>query len=347
MHAHRTALVMITRNEARCIARSLRSMRPWVDEMIVLDTGSTDETTRIAADEGARVAHFRWVDDFSAARNAALDMSHADWNIVVDADEHLVAGGEVLASLRQTAPDFLGRLEQFNAFQISHPAGSSTRTHTASSWLPRILPATVRYTGTIHEQPVSELPRHDLPVRLAHDGYLPDQLQTKGTRNLRLLDAAAQQHPQDAYIRYQLGKELDLQDRFEAATKEFSVALTILGPGAGRQPGWRHDLVLRQLHALKASERVSEALSLAEQEMGNWNDSPDFYFVLGDLMLELAIRNPANAPSLLPMIRDAWEQSLRIGENPTLEGSVHGRGSHLAEHNLALLRATEQATRDV
>lgn len=129
MHAHRTALVMITRNEARCIARSLRSMRPWVDEMIVLDTGSTDETTRIAAEEGARVAHFRWVDDFSAARNAALDMSHADWNIVVDADEHLVAGGEVLASLRQTAPDFLGRLEQFNAFQISHPAGSSTRTH--------------------------------------------------------------------------------------------------------------------------------------------------------------------------------------------------------------------------
>ena len=83
---NRIALVMIARNEARCIERCLRGARAWVDEMWVLDTGSTDATAMIAARCGARVAHFRWVDDFAAARNAALALTEADWCLVLDAD---------------------------------------------------------------------------------------------------------------------------------------------------------------------------------------------------------------------------------------------------------------------
>ena len=75
---YKTALVMIARDEARCIAGSLRSLRPWVDHMIVLDTGSRDGTPDIAHAEGAVVHAFTWVDDFAAARNAALDLSDAD-----------------------------------------------------------------------------------------------------------------------------------------------------------------------------------------------------------------------------------------------------------------------------
>lgn len=123
MPVHRTALVMIARNEARCIARSLRRLRPWLDEMIVLDTGSTDETQRIAADEGPRVAHFAWVDDFSAARNAALDLSDADWNIVADADEHLAEGGRCFAF---SATDGTRICGQIGAIQHA-PAESSKR----------------------------------------------------------------------------------------------------------------------------------------------------------------------------------------------------------------------------
>jgi len=74
--APRLALVVIARNEARAIERCLSSARPWVDEMVVLDTGSTDHTVALARACGARVHHFAWVDDFSAARNAAL--AHTD-----------------------------------------------------------------------------------------------------------------------------------------------------------------------------------------------------------------------------------------------------------------------------
>lgn len=72
----KTALVMIARNEARLISAVLHSMKPWVDEMLVLDTGSTDDTVAQAKTAGARVAHFTWVNDFSAAQKDSAARRH-------------------------------------------------------------------------------------------------------------------------------------------------------------------------------------------------------------------------------------------------------------------------------
>ena len=94
---------MIVKNEARSLARCLDSVAPWVDKMIVLDTGSTDDTIAIARAHGAEVYERRWTNDFAAARNAALAHSDADWNLVLDADEWLTSGGEIPAG---TAPRF-------------------------------------------------------------------------------------------------------------------------------------------------------------------------------------------------------------------------------------------------
>lgn len=335
----KTALVMIVRNEARCIVRCLRSARPWVDEMIVLDTGSADNTVALAQAEGARVHHFAWVNDFAAARNAALSLSDADWNLVLDADETLSDGAELIAALRQSMPTFIGRLDVRSSY-AGKGQGTDQKAQQASSWLPRVLPKGVRYEGRIHEQPVSTLPRRDLAVTVLHDGYMPEQMQAKGSRNRALLEAAVAAQPQDAYMHYQLGKDHDVHDRFSEATPAYTHALLLLGAQAGREPPWRHDLILRQLYALKATGRLEEAVHLAETEMANWPDSPDFYFVLGDVLLDFAAAHPEQASHLLPMIEGAWRQCLAIGENPQLEGAVHGRGSHLARHNLDLLLGT-------
>ena len=331
----RIALVMIARNEARCIVRSLRSVKPWVDEMIVLDTGSDDDTVALAQAEGACVHYFTWTDDFAAARNAALALSTADWNLVLDADETLAEGSDALAALRTQPPDFIGRIDVCSSYAV---AGSAMQA--SSSWLPRVLPAGVRYEGRIHEQPVSALPRVDLPIKALHDGYMPDQMQAKGARNRALLEAAVQSHPLDPYWRYQLGKDHEVHDRFEAAWTAYDAALQQLGPQARREPPWRHDLILRSLYTLKATGRLEAAIHLAELEMPNWPDSPDFYFVLGDVLLDFAAGRADEAAHLLPMIESAWRQCLQIGENPALEGAVHGRGSHLARHNLDALLGT-------
>src|SRR5580658_9834415 len=83
----RLSLAMIVKNEARCLARCLRSIEAMVDEIIIADTGSTDETIEIAKSFNATISHFTWVNDFSAARNFALDQAGGDWILVLDADE--------------------------------------------------------------------------------------------------------------------------------------------------------------------------------------------------------------------------------------------------------------------
>lgn len=318
------ALVMIARNEARCIARSLASVRPWVDEMIVLDTGSTDDTVRLATEAGATVHHFSWVDDFAAARNAALDLAHSDWCLVLDADEHLTAGGPVLAALRQQKTDHVGSIEINSRFGDGQQQGS------APTWLPRVLPSGVRYTGRIHEQPRHDLPTRRLAIHVDHDGYTAEPMKRKGDRNLVLLQAALREHPYDPYLHYQLGKDHEVHDRFEQACAAYAQA-------CARCPidtGYRHDLVIRYLFALKQAGRMSDAIQLAEAEMPNWERSPDFFFTLGDVLLSQATADPAEADSLLPMIESCWLRCLELGEAPELEGAVRGRGSHLAAHNL-------------
>ena len=104
----RTCLVVIARDEAATITRLLDSVRPFVDELLVMDTGSSDDTVRLAEAAGARVARFEWIDDFSVARNAALDAAGADWHLVLDADEWLTGegSGAALAALRTNGARF-------------------------------------------------------------------------------------------------------------------------------------------------------------------------------------------------------------------------------------------------
>lgn len=89
-------LSMIARDEEAFIASAIESVKDVVDEIIVVDTGSKDRTPAIARELGAKVLHFDWKDDFSAARNFGLKEVTSDWVLVLDADE------EMLRSRRQS-----------------------------------------------------------------------------------------------------------------------------------------------------------------------------------------------------------------------------------------------------
>ena len=325
------ALVMIVRDEARCIERCLNSARAWVDDMLVLDTGSKDDTAERAARTGARVFHFQWIDDFAAARNAALALTDADWRLVLDADEWIVRGAECLAALRDEPPNHIGQVSVINQFN-----GADGLDAESPSWLPRLLPRVVRYSGRIHEQPDTSLPRRRLPLVIGHDGYLDQQQQDKQGRNERLLRLALAEQPDDAYLIYQLAKDLELQGRFDAAAP-----LYVRAHAQGdTRAAWRHDLVLRLVFTLKKAHRFEQAMMLAEAEMPQWPHSPDFYFTLGDLLLDWAGAQPQRASELLPMIEASWVRALEIGDNNELHDTVRGRGSFLAAHNLAVLHGS-------
>ncbi len=325
---NRIDLVLIARDEARCIARCLDSVRPWVDAMWVLDTGSRDDTAAIARRCGAQVAQFDWCDDFAAARNAALAMSRAEWRLVLDADEWIDAAGQSLAPLRHASEPFLGQI-----CVVSQLDAAGNKLDEAPSWLSRVLPRGVAYAGRVHEQPQSDLPRRRLDLRVLHDGYRSAQAAAKQGRNRKLLALALEATPDDAYLHYQYGKDLELGGEHAPACEHYLQALT----ACAQLAAWRHDLVLRLLFSLKKCRRFDQALALAEQERPVLTGSPDFHFTLGDVLLDLAVHEPARGAALLPAIEQAWLHAIAIGEQPQLQDTVRGRGSYLAAHNLAVL----------
>jgi hypothetical protein len=325
------ALVMIARDEARCIERCLRSVAGLVDRDVgVGHRLGGRHAGACAALRRARCASWPWRDDFAAARNAALALTDADWRLVLDADEWI--GSRAPTSLQDVAA---GRHTAHRGC-CACPAWSmrgAAGVQQAPSWMPRLLPCGVMYRGRVHEQPVSPLPRQRLPLQVLHDGYLPEQMARKGDRNRRLLNRSLQLEGADPYLLYQLGKDHEVHGRFAQAAPCYGEALSGVDMGAL----WRHDLVLRQLFTLKKLGRFEQAMALASAEMPHWGESPDFYFTLGDLLLDWAVAQPQRSPELLPMIESSWRRALAIGDNPALPDTVLGRGSFLAAHNLAVL----------
>ena len=311
------ALTMIVKNEARSLARCLDSVAPWVDKMIVLDTGSTDDTIAIARAHGAEVYERRWTNDFAAARNAALAHSDADWNLVLDADEWLTSGGEYLQALRHDSRRAVHNI------RIDSDLGNGSNTLISSHRIPRILPRGVRYVGRIHEQPAHNLPVVDASVAVRHDGYMQAQLDTKKGRNLALLEETLAEMPDDPYMHFQLGKQYDIEQQYDKALSFYHRARELV---RDRSP-WYHDLVVRTIECLRHEGRLEEAMIFASDEMPYWDQSPDFYFVVGCLLLDQMQKRPAQGESLLPMIEESWLKALAIGRSGWQRhrpGQLHG-----------------------
>src|ERR1700733_12211624 len=185
-HRPKLSLAIIVKNEARCLARCLCSIQHVVDEMVIVDTGSTDDTAKIAEEFGGKIARFNWINDFSAARNFALDQTSGDWILVLDADEFAgEAFGKEIREFIRNQPA-IGRLKIVSDLRRN---GHILR---SQSFISRLFPRGPYFQGRIHEQIVSSLPRIDLRTELWHDGYLENQ---KSDRNTKLLVVEMEREP--------------------------------------------------------------------------------------------------------------------------------------------------------
>ncbi len=214
------SLCMIVKNEADNIRKSLESVAGLLDDIVVVDTGSTDATKAIAAEYTQAVFDFAWSDDFSQVRNFASSKARHDWILVLDADEVVTEFDvEGVCSLIRQYRDCVGAIRRMNCFEAQ---GGLT---TAVESISRLFDRTVfQYTGSIHEQ----LTRRDsgeagirfpVPIAVDHSGYRPEELTRKGTieRNRRLLLTELEKNPLDPYWHYQAGKTYSLAKEFDQA----------------------------------------------------------------------------------------------------------------------------------
>jgi tetratricopeptide (TPR) repeat protein len=201
---------MIVRDEARMIDDCLRSVRGLVTEMIVVDTGSRDDTRERARRAGATVVDVPWTDDFSAARNASLKRARGDWVLILDADERIAAcDGRAVRDRLAKAPFDCGMLRLHDAASVESThadvLSGAARLGDAQR-VPRLVrrKPDIAYVGVIHEDLAPWLVKNRARVApfdldIIHLGASREVYVDRGKfeRNVRLLIALGQQTPED------------------------------------------------------------------------------------------------------------------------------------------------------
>jgi glycosyltransferase involved in cell wall biosynthesis len=271
------SLCMIVRNEERYLGKCLASVMDLVDEAIVIDTGSTDRTREIALEYGARVFDFAWVDSFAEARNESIRHATGDFIFWLDADEHLDDVNrerlrQLFAKLKDENLAYVMR--QFSRLEAEHAAAQVDQVR-----LFRNRPD-VRWQYRVHEQILLSARRSGADVChtdivIDHAGFSEAVTQRpKVDRNLRLLELELAEHPDDAFVLYNLGAVKITQGHAAEALELFRRSL------AHSQPG---DVLVRKLHALIVRAhgelgQASEALAACHTGLAAFPDDGELLF---------------------------------------------------------------------
>ena len=180
----------IVKNEEKNLPRSIETLKNAVDELIVVDTGSTDKTIEIAKSYGAKIIEVPWTDDFSAPRNVAIDNATGDWIIFLDADEYFAYPEKVRPAIEKLSHETTILIPRIN-IDIDNDNREINRNRDL-----RIFKNVdyLRYRGMIHEN-LENIKGGDLPYVLGgeeltayHTGYSTSIHRDKYLRNLRILE---------------------------------------------------------------------------------------------------------------------------------------------------------------
>jgi GT2 family glycosyltransferase/Tfp pilus assembly protein PilF len=325
----RVSLCMIVKDEEENMVDCLNGAAELVDEIIVVDTGSTDRTKELCARRGARVIDFAWVDDFSAARNESLRHARGEWIFWLDADDRLDEPN------RKRLQALFSCLKNENAGYLMNclcVADELTGDGAVVDHV-RLFPnhPSLRWTYRVHEQIASSISRmggvlHATDILIRHMGYQePGMRHVKHLRNLRLLQMDHAANPDDPFTLFNLGwTHLELQQANEA--------LPLLQRSLERLP--QSDSIVRKLYALLSKTyrklgRLPEALAICRRGRAQYLDDTELQFQEGHLLYATGALKEAEAV-LAGLLDKPAPRYCAIGVDP-------GQRGYKARHNLAVV----------
>jgi len=321
------SLCMIVRDEAEQIGECLRSVRGLADEMIVVDTGSTDGTPARACEQGAQVVSLPWKDDFSAARNRSLAEATGDWILILDADErlfprHFEAIRRVIAQSKAQALQIFVRTYTDHSslmnWQPTDPARAESGGFCGYYDLPQVRLFRRRreatFEGIVHESVAPALERQDIPIYRAdiviHHYKESRSVHQKEGRNRLIFELSrrrAESEPRHADSwRQRAMAALDVGEHNDAVAS-FERAIELV-------PN-QQDLYFQLGAILVLVGQAERACSLYRRALEQFPDEPELVQALGDALS--ATGNLADAA-------EAYTRSLDL--DPYLYRAVVGMG---------------------
>lgn len=294
MNSAQISLCMIVRDEARTLPACLDAAKAAVDEIVIVDTGSRDDTIAIAKDRGARVVETSWEDDFAKARNLSLAQASGDWILVLDADETLTL--ESPAILRRTVENRGLAGAHLRLFDLTEQG--KKKDSIAVLRLFRNDPA-IRFRGRIHEQIGESLLsysiRHGLTVgeceaAILHTGYQSAIVERQGKRerNARIFRLQIEEDPTNAYAWFKYAGFLGPHDP-EGSKRAMRTSLDLLDampPETARAQIYGSQVAAHCAFALLQQGQPAQAKALLERAAGKYKPMPNFVFAVGCIALK-------------------------------------------------------------
>ncbi|WP_169332843.1 glycosyltransferase [Effusibacillus pohliae] len=330
MHQPTISLCMIVKNEADHLPRCLQSVKGAVDEIIVVDTGSTDGTAAVARRFGADVFCVSWRDDFAYARNQGVDRASGDWILFLDGDEELDPDDREKLRLCAQHPEF----EAF-FLQIHNYIGDGSQGATINPVL-RLFKnrPEYRFEGRIHEQIAASICRHKpeaafhiTDIKIHHYGYQQETVRKKDKihRNLKLLQQMLAEKPDDPFTLYNMGVEYLRLASLQQALDAFRKARARLDPVAS---SYTHLLFKYEIRCLLAVGRLPEAIRLCEEGIGLYPDYTDLHHLKGVCLIQAG---------QLAAAKSAFSHALTLGPAANCYHTEEGIGTYQTCYTLGLL----------
>jgi tetratricopeptide (TPR) repeat protein len=329
------SLCMIVKDEEAMLPRCLAAVAPAVDEIVIVDTGSTDRTIEIAREYGANVIEKEWTGSFSDARNVSFDAATGDWIVYLDADEILVADDvkRLRALTGRTWREAFYLVETSYTGELGDGAALTNNALRVFRNRPHY-----RFEGRLHEQIAHNLPLYaagrveQSSVRIEHYGYLGAvrDAKEKSRRNLELLRAQQADSPPDAFLHFNLGTEYSVIGDYASALGEFEQAWSLAKSQGQEDRDFVPVLLQRMVTALRHRGRPAEAIARGDEALARFPEFTDMVFAQG--LCALALNHEDDAIGY-------WQRCIVMGDAPSRFGAAVGSGTYLPRISLAELYA--------
>ena len=322
----------IVKNEEDNLKLSIDSLKRSVDEIVVVDTGSTDGTIEIAKSYGAKIIKTLWEDDFSKPRNVALEEATGDWIIFLDADEFFAFPEKVRPAIKKLSKNDSIMIPRINIDK------DNNNSEISRDWCLRIFRNAdhLRYRGIIHEN-VADIKSGDLSyvfgnenLTIYHTGYGLQVIESKLRRNLKLIQKEI------SLYGHETKHDIALADCY-AGLRDYEKSLyhaqkalksdvqSVTGMGN------LYHKILNAMRELKFSD--SEMLKVADEAVDNLPALPEFYAERGMILCGLNRLDEAYI---------SFHKSLEVWKNmkPNLhEESYFAGAAHIVYARLAEIEA--------
>jgi len=329
------SLCMIVKNEEKNLPRCLESIKDIVDEIIIVDTGSTDSTIEIAEKYGAKIYFFEWNNNFSDARNFSLEKANGDWILIMDGDDELDANDKPKLIQILNHPDADVYYMQTLSYLGNKPGLNINtnlnirllRNHRGYNFV-RAIHEQISYNGkSIYEG--AKLLATD--IKFYHYGYLTPTIikQNKRERNINILETQLMETPNSFFDFFNIGNEYFALQDYETAIKHYQTAYEY----CAEEIGSFHMLVFKMALTLDNLSRYDEELSLINKEIKTYPQFTELEFLKASLFFK---------QNKLSLAIKSFEKCLEMGESPLNLSYILGVGSYrsylaLAEIYIVLL----------